>query len=69
MVNPTPVQPMDSSKENSPVAGPIEDETTVVLSTAKRTCVWNGETYVEGAYVNDGSRTYECHLGQWVGLD
>lgn len=63
------VQQMDPSKENSPLAGPVDEEATVMLNTAKNTCVWNGETYNEGDRVNDGTSTYECSYGQWVKTD
>ena len=66
MADVTPVQPRDSTKENSPVAGPVDEEATVMLNTAKDTCQWNGETFKEGVQVNDGTHTYECSFGQWV---
>jgi hypothetical protein len=57
---------MDSNQENSPVAGPVDQEATVMLNTAKNTCMWNGQSYLEGANVNDGIRIFECNYGQWV---
>ena len=69
MADPTPVQPMDSSKENSPVAGPLTDEATVMLDTAKTTCMWNSDSYIEGARIKDGHGVYECNYGQWVKQD
>lgn len=62
----TPVEPMDPSKKNSPIAGPVEDEATVMLDTTKRVCHWNGQEYAEGSVVCDNGTAYECDCGQWV---
>ena len=66
MTDVTPVPPMDSNTENSPIAGPVDEEATVMLNTAATTCLWNGQSYPEGTQVNDGACTYECNYGQWV---
>ena len=62
----TPVEPMDSSQQNSPVAGPVSDEATVMLDSAKNVCFWNGAQFSEGDTVVSAGTEYECTYGQWV---
>ena len=40
MADPIKVDPMDSSKENSPNAGPVDDQATVIMNKAADECVW-----------------------------
>jgi len=61
-----PVEPMDRSKRNSPVAGPIEEESTVMLDQASKVCYWNGQEFNEGQLVASDGATYECTFGQWI---
>ena len=60
------VEPMDHSKKNSPIARPVEDQSTVLMSTASRTCFWNGEEFSESDQIECKGKTYECNLGHWV---
>ena len=60
------VAPMDSSKQNSPVTGPVSDEATVVMNKASDFCVWNDQQYPDGTLVESEGVTYECSLGQWT---
>lgn len=69
MADRIPVEPLDPSKENSPIAGPVEDEGTVILNAASKFCLWNGEQYEEGKIVVSEGVAYECSLGQWVKTD
>jgi len=62
----TPVDPMDATKESSPIAGPVHDEDTIMLNTAKDRCVRNGRKFADGERVYDGSSVYECSYGTWV---
>ncbi len=66
MAKPVPVEPMDPKKENSPVAGPIEEESTVMMDSTDKSCYWNGKRFDEGTVVCDNGTAYECSLGQWV---
>ena len=63
------VEAMDSSKQNSPIAGPIEEESTVMLDHASKVCYWNGQEFAEGQKVECGGATYECTFGQWIKQD
>ena len=65
----TRVEPMDPNKENSPIAGPVSDESTVMLNTAKKTCLWNGQEFQEGDMICDAGASYECNVGNWVKRD
>ena len=69
MPDPVSVSSMDSSKPNSPIAGPVSDEATVMLDKASNKCVWNGQEFQEGDLVSDGGTIYECTYGQWVKHD
>lgn len=66
MPKPIPVEPMDKSKKNSAIAGPIEEESTVMMDTSSKSCHWNGQEFDEGTIVCDNGTAYECSLGQWV---
>ncbi len=61
-----PVEAMDHSKKNSPVAGPIEDESTVMLDQASKVCFWNDQVFKEGQVVTSEGSEYECTFGQWI---
>ena len=69
MADPVSVDPMDAGKQNSPVAGPVSDEATVMLDKAASKCVWNGQEFAEGDMVSSEGATYECTYGQWVKQD
>ena len=66
MAEKTQVAPRNPNQKNSPLAGPIETESTVVLKTATSGCVWNGRSFAEGDRVESEGVVYECSLGQWV---
>ena len=66
MSHKTSVAPMDRKQKNSPLSGPIESESTVVLKTAQSGCTWNGRSFSEGDLVESEGVTYECNYGQWV---
>ena len=60
------VEVMDHSKKNSPVAGPIEEESTVMLDQASKVCYWNDQEFKEGQVVGTEGNEYECTFGQWI---
>ncbi len=60
------VEAMDGSKKNSPVAGPIEEESTVMLDQASKVCYWNDQEFNEGQMVESDGIEYECTFGQWI---
>ena len=60
------VGPRDNSQKNSPIAGPVEEEATVMMNTAAKVCHWNGQEFPEGQLIESEGVTYECSLGQWV---
>ncbi len=60
------VEVMDHSKKNSPVAGPIEEESTVMLDQASKVCYWNDQEFKEGQVVETEGNEYECTFGQWI---
>jgi hypothetical protein len=60
------VEAMDPSKKNSPVAGPIEEESTVMLDKASKVCYWNDQEFKEGQVVESDGAEYECNFGQWI---
>ena len=60
------VEAMDSSKQNSPVSGPVSDEATVMMDQAKNVCYWNGQEFPDGELVECAGEVYECSFGQWV---
>lgn len=60
------VEAMDRSKKNSPVAGPIEEESTVMLDQASKVCYWNDQEFNEGQFVESEGSEYECTFGQWI---
>jgi len=66
MADKVSVQTMDPSKQNSPIAGPIEEESTVMLDQAAKVCYWNDQEFKEGQIVECDGDTYECTFGQWV---
>ena len=66
MADRTVVQAMDPGKENSPIAGPIDEQSTVMLDSASKVCVWNGQEFKEGQVVECDGVGYECSLGQWI---
>lgn len=62
----TPVEAMDSSKENSRIEIPSEMESTVMIDKAADTCVWNGQSFSDGQQVGNDGKVYECSYGKWV---
>ena len=66
MADKVTVEAMDSSKQNSPISGPVSDEATVMMDQAKNVCHWNGQEYPEGQIVVCDGAEYECSFGQWV---
>jgi len=66
MAHKTTVAPMDTTQKNSPVSGPIEGESTVMLDAAASRCFWNGQQFDEGDMVQCEGATYECTYGRWV---
>jgi hypothetical protein len=66
MADETTVAAMDSTQKNSPVSGPIEGESTVMLDAAASRCLWNGQQFDEGDMVQCDGATYECTYGRWV---
>jgi len=62
----SPVAPMDPSKRNSPVTGPIDEESTVLLDGSQPPCFWNDREYQEGTFVCSEGAAYECSFGKWV---
>jgi hypothetical protein len=66
MADITPVGPRDPSAENSPIAAPAADDSTVVLDTAARVCVWNGAEFGDGSRVCSEGTVYECSYGKWM---
>ncbi len=60
------VEAMNHSKKNSPVAGPIEEESTVMLDQASKVCYWNDQEFKEGQLVENEGIEYESNFGQWI---
>ena len=60
------VEAMDKSKKNSPMAGPVDQEATVMMDTAADVCHWNGVKFEEGQVVVAEGVAYECSFGRWV---
>lgn len=69
MADKTTVAAMDPAQKNSPVAGPTEGESTVMLDAAASSCFWNGQQFDEGAMVDCEGTIYECTYGRWVRAD
>lgn len=69
MADKTPVAPRDPSKKTSPISGPTEGESTVILDAAANKCIWNGQEFKEGVMVVSEGQTYECTYGRWVKVD
>jgi len=69
MADKTAVAPMDSSQKNSPVSGPSESESTVMLNAAASKCFWNGQQFADGAVVACEGTSYECTYGRWAKVD
>ncbi|MGI9336154.1 MAG: hypothetical protein ACR2RL_23655 [Gammaproteobacteria bacterium] len=63
------VEPMDRGQKNSPIAGPVEDQSTVLMTAATNTCFWNGQEFSDGDHVECEGEAYECSLGHWVKQD
>ncbi|MCB1740678.1 MAG: hypothetical protein KDK91_09930 [Gammaproteobacteria bacterium] len=66
MSNPISVNPKDASKRNSPVTGPVDEESTVILDQETNVCYWNGDAFKEGQRINCEGAVYECTFGRWV---
>ena len=65
----TKVEPMDPEQENSPLSGPVNEESTVMMNVNDQGCTWNGQSFGEGDFVYDGEAVYECSFGHWVKRD
>ena len=49
------VGPLDESKKTSPIAGPLEQEGTVVMNAAANVCHWNDQAFNDGQLIeSDG---------------
>jgi len=66
MADKTTVTAMDPALQNSPISDPDEDESTVMLDSAANQCMWNGQTFAEGAMVECGGVVFECNYGRWA---
>lgn len=55
-----------AGKRMSRIYDPTEDDPTLSVATAKKTCFWNGEEFAPGSMIRtpDGA-TYECFFGWW----
>ena len=69
MADKTSVAPQDPGKKNSPVLGPTEGESTVVMDASASKCFWNDQEFNEGAMVESEGLTYECTFGRWAKVD
>jgi hypothetical protein len=69
MADKTTVAPIDSALKNSPQMDPANEEATVVLDSAAKQCIWNGQAFDDGAVVECGNDNYECSYGRWVKSD
>jgi len=58
--------PRDDARKNSPIAGPVEEQATVLMNAASPVCQWNRHTFDEGQLNESEGVTCECSLGQWV---
>lgn len=63
------VAPQDPARKNSPVLGPTEEESTVVMDASKNRCIWNGEEFADGSLVESEGVTYECTYGRWARVE
>lgn len=66
MPEPTKVEPIQADKKNSPISVPSEEESTIMLDTAKKVCVWNDREFADGERVCTAGDVYECSFGKWV---
>lgn len=62
----TKVDPMDPAQRNSPITVPADEDATVMLDGASRTCTWNDQDFTDGDRVCDAGSVYECSFGKWV---
>ena len=62
------VGPQDESKKTSPIAGPLDEEGTVVMNAAANVCHWNDQAFDDGQLIESDGVTYECSFGRWVQL-
>ncbi|MGI9336110.1 MAG: hypothetical protein ACR2RL_23435 [Gammaproteobacteria bacterium] len=69
MSEPVTVESMDGTKKNSPIAKPVEDQSTVLMSAASGKCFWNDREFVDGDRVLCNGTEYECSLGHWAETD
>ena len=63
------VEAIDQSKKNSPVAGPVQEDATVMMDTASNVCHWNGQEFPDGQVVVADGVEYECSYGQWIPVE
>ena len=69
MSDPIPVDPMDSSKQNSEILSATADEATVSMEQMDAGCFWNGTEYKQGQRVDAAGSCYECSFGHWVPIE
>ena len=66
MADKTIVTPMDPALQNSPLIDETDEESTVMLDGTNQQCVWNGQTFADGAMVECDGDVFECSYGRWV---
>ncbi len=66
MADKTTVKAMDPALQNSALIDEADGESTVVLDDADQQCVWNGESFTDGAMVECDGDVFECSYGRWV---
>jgi hypothetical protein len=66
MADKTIVTPMDPALQNSPLIDDSDEEATVMLDGPAQQCVWNGQSFADGAMVECGGDVFECSYGRWV---
>ena len=69
MADKTPVAPRDPGKTTSPLVGPTDEESTIVMDAAANKCIWNDQEFPDGAMVESEGATYECTYGRWTKVD
>lgn len=69
MAEKTSVAPHDPARKNSPLVGPTEGESTIVMDASANRCIWNDEEFLDGALVECEGKTYECTFGRWAQVD
>lgn len=60
------LEPMDPTKENSPVVPGPDSEPSDSDQKLQNPCVWNGATYSHCGTVQSGGYRYHCYDGRWI---